>query len=242
MDPIRVMSAADSELAAAVRAELEWDTRVSASDIGVEVVNGTVTLVGRVDALAQRLAAQEAAHRVRGVLDVVNEVRVMPAPDDRLSDVEIAHAVRHALAHPPLAPLAPHPPLAPLAPHDSRLPHERIHTTVTDGVVVLEGSVPYPSHHDDAGRVASTVRGVRDVKNLIRVEPPIVPEGALRQTILDALLRHAEHSAHHVEISIDGNVVTLSGDVASPAELLAVVGAVRGMPGIAAVENRLHVR
>jgi osmotically-inducible protein OsmY len=38
------------------------------------------------------------------------------------------------------------------------------------------------------------------------------------------------------------NVVTLSGEVSSAAERLAIVGAIRGMPGIAAVENRIQVR
>ena len=44
---------------------------------------------------------------------------------------------------------------------------EQIHTTVADGVVTLEGRVPYLSHHDDSENVARSLRGVREVKNLL---------------------------------------------------------------------------
>jgi osmotically-inducible protein OsmY len=216
----------DAELRQSVCEELEWDSRVRAasSAIGVDVCDAIVTLTGRVSSCSQRSAAQDAAHRVAGVLDVVNEVHVRPPDDDILSDIEIAHALREAFVR------------------DARLPHEHIHTTVSDGVVTLEGCVPYLSQHDDAGTLARTLRGVREVKNALRVEPPSVPEDALKQAILHALVRHVVHIAKLVSVSIEGTVVTLSGEVDSPAERLAVVDAVRAMPGIAAVEDRIHVR
>jgi osmotically-inducible protein OsmY len=48
--------------------ELKWDTRVEETDVGVEVDAGVVTLTGTVGSWAMRMAAQEAAHRVAGVL------------------------------------------------------------------------------------------------------------------------------------------------------------------------------
>jgi osmotically-inducible protein OsmY len=230
MDPNRghvdAGAKSDADLERSVREELEWDSRVSAADsaIGVGVQEAAVTLTGCVSSCSQRSAAQDAAHRVAGVLDVVNEIHVTPPDDDLLSDVDVAHALREAYVR------------------DSRLPHERIHTNISDGFVTLEGTVPYLSQSDDAVRLARSLRGVRDVRNLIRVEPPSMPEEALRQAILHALVRQAVQVATGVSVSIEGNVVTLTGEVASPAERLAVVDAVRGMPGIAVVESRIHVR
>jgi osmotically-inducible protein OsmY len=72
------MKKTDSEIQQAVLRELKWDTRVEATDIGVEVDGGVVTLTGAVSSWAKRIAAQEAAHRVVGVLYVGNDVHVVP--------------------------------------------------------------------------------------------------------------------------------------------------------------------
>ena len=62
------MKKTDSEIQQAVLRELKWDTRVEETGIGVEVDRGVVTLTGAVSSWAKRMAAQEAAHRVGGVL------------------------------------------------------------------------------------------------------------------------------------------------------------------------------
>jgi osmotically-inducible protein OsmY len=56
--------------------ELKWDSRVDETEVGVEVDNGVVALTGTVTSWAKRLAAQEAARRVIGVLDVANNIKV----------------------------------------------------------------------------------------------------------------------------------------------------------------------
>lgn len=50
--------------------ELIWDSRVDEKEVGVQVADGVVTLTATVTSWAKRVAAQEAAHRVIGVLDV----------------------------------------------------------------------------------------------------------------------------------------------------------------------------
>ena len=87
----------DSKLHEDVLHELAWDTRVTATEVGVEVRDGVVTLSGMVDTWGKRLAAQEAAHRVAGVLDVANDIEVRPRGAPGYSDPEIAQAVRGAL-------------------------------------------------------------------------------------------------------------------------------------------------
>ena len=66
----------DAEIQADVIAELKWEPRVQAPEIGVAVKDGVVTLTGWVDSYTKRWAAEEAAHRVRGVKAVANDIEV----------------------------------------------------------------------------------------------------------------------------------------------------------------------
>ncbi|WP_277184186.1 BON domain-containing protein [Caballeronia sp. BR00000012568055] len=50
-----------------VEEELEWTPGVVATDIGVEVANGIITLSGHPVSYAEKLAAEDAAGRVSGV-------------------------------------------------------------------------------------------------------------------------------------------------------------------------------
>src|SRR5690349_19706427 len=113
----------DSDIQQAVIRELRWDARVDETDVGVEVDAGIVTLTGTVDSYLKRTAAQEAAHRVSGVLDVANDVKVHFRGLSGRTDTEIASAVRRALEW------------------HTEVPHEDIQTTVTDGWVSLKGMV-----------------------------------------------------------------------------------------------------
>jgi osmotically-inducible protein OsmY len=88
----------DSEIQQDVLRELKWDTRVEETDVGVEVDGGVVTLSGTVSSWGRRHAAAEAAHRVRGVLDVANDIVVKTPGTPGFTDTEVAQAVRHALA------------------------------------------------------------------------------------------------------------------------------------------------
>jgi hypothetical protein len=66
----------DHAIHQAVLQELIWDMQVEETEVGVEVDQGVVTLTGTVRSYAKKMAAQEAAHRVTGVLDVANDIQV----------------------------------------------------------------------------------------------------------------------------------------------------------------------
>jgi osmotically-inducible protein OsmY len=113
----------DTEIQSDVLAELKWDARVMPNEIGVAVKDGIVTLMGWVDSYAKKWAAEEAAHRVRGVKAVVNDIEVrLPAFAER-SDADIAAAAVRALES------------------DAVVPIEKIDVTVSKGWVTLKGEV-----------------------------------------------------------------------------------------------------
>jgi osmotically-inducible protein OsmY len=142
----------DSEIQQEVLRELQRDTRVEETDVGVEVDEGIVTLSGTVSSWGKRHAAAEAAHRVQGVLDVANDIVVkLPGTPGR-TDTEVAHAVRNALAW------------------DVFVPDTQIRSTVSDGVVTLDGEVENWAQAEDAERAVRNLDGVRAVMSLISVK------------------------------------------------------------------------
>jgi osmotically-inducible protein OsmY len=214
----------DSELQMNVIRELEWDSRVDHTDIGVVVRNGIVTLTGLVDSWAKRMAAQEAAHRVQGVLDVANDVQVKFSDVGLRSDSDIAQAVRDTLDWNVFVPAA------------------RIRSTVSDGKVTLEGEVDFLTQRDDAEKAIQHLVGVQLVINNIHVKPPkSVRPGDVRQAIHDALGRRAARESERLRIDSNDGIVTLSGSVHTWAEKKAAIGAARGTPGVCSVQDQLRI-
>jgi osmotically-inducible protein OsmY len=204
--------------------ELDWDPRVEETEVGVSVQHGVVTLSGTVTSWAKRMAAQEAAHRVAGVLDVANDIIVKIPGGVARSDTEIAHAVRNALEW------------------DVFVPDKDIQSTVSNSWVTLTGVVETVSEREDAARAVRNLIGVRGVDNQITVRHPRVAPERIRTAIEEALERRAEREARRIEITVsqDGDV-TLAGRVRSWAEREAVVAAARYLRGVRAVTDRLRL-
>src|SRR5882672_5804471 len=95
----------DTDLQQAVLDELRWDPRVRPNEIGVVVQDGVVTLTGWVDSYTKKWAAEDDAHRVRGVKAVANDVEVRLGTSSERTDPEIAAAVARALQQDALVPI-----------------------------------------------------------------------------------------------------------------------------------------
>jgi osmotically-inducible protein OsmY len=219
---VKLSQKTDAQIQQDVLQELKWDMRVAPTDVGVEVDAGIVTLTGTVASWAQRTAAKEAAHRVRGVLDVANDITVKLPGSLGRTDTDIARAVRHALEW------------------DALVPNERIRSTVAEGRVTLEGDVDYWTQRDDAERAVRNLNGVKSLLNKIEIKPPAIDTGELRRSVKAALERQADREADRLNLEVQDGRVTLSGAVHSWAERQSVVGAVRGTPGVREVNDRLR--
>lgn len=218
------MKRTDSEIQQAVLRELKWDTRVEETEVGVEVSSGVVTLTGTVSSWAKRTAAEEAAHRVIGVLDVANDIQVKIPGSAGRTDTDIARSVRHALEW------------------DVFVPEQRIRSTVSDGWVTLEGDVDFWSQREDAERAICNLSGVRGVSNKIEIKPALVDPDEVRTSIEDALERQAEREASRIDLKVQDGQVIVSGIVRSWAEKNAVIGAAKGTPGVRSIDDRLQIR
>jgi osmotically-inducible protein OsmY len=213
----------DAQIQQEVLRELKWDTRVEATEVGVIVDGGVVTLTGKVSSYAKKLAAQEAAHRVAGVLDVANDIEVVISGGKSRTDAEIAQAVRRALEW------------------DVWVKDERIRSTVTNGWVTLEGTVASLYEREDVERAIRRLAGVRGVTDQIVVSGPSINSDKVQKLIEEALERRAARAAHRVKVSVSDGIVNLKGQVRSWAEKRAILGAVSHAPGIRAVNDSLSV-
>jgi len=69
---------ADDEIAACAVEILKWQAGGPADRIGIRVEKGIVTLTGEVDWQSQKAEAAYTVHKLTGVVDVVNQIRIAP--------------------------------------------------------------------------------------------------------------------------------------------------------------------
>jgi len=140
----------DEEIEKTVRANLARDVRLpNPGNLFVQVKNGVVTLTGAVGTYAQKTAAEDDAWTAPGVVDVVNDLSVVP-PYTR-NDADIAADMRTVLAA------------------DTALEAENISVSVINGTVYLRGTVPTYYQVRQAAHDAWGVAGVLNVVNELGV-------------------------------------------------------------------------
>lgn len=213
------LSANDVRVRDAVVHQLYWDPQVDASAIGVAVNDGAVTLTGFIDSCSSKLAAERAAKQVRGVRAVANDLDVRPMLDR--TDADIAADVVRVLRAQDSVP-------------------EAVQAAVHDGYVTLTGPVQWLFQKSAAEDAVRHVRGVRRVTNYITVTPqPIARD--VQERIVKALRHNADLDAQLIQVSVAGDLATLTGSVANWLQFESAERAAANAPGIRGVINRLIV-
>jgi osmotically-inducible protein OsmY len=168
----------DSDLKRAVQSSLEADPQVSAAkiDIDADAKDNKVTLKGTVPTETMRIRAVELAKAGRPNLQVTDKIDVKPAEISRSEYTEsmardarekaktmgdkIGTTVDDAWIHTKIA--------SKLI-GDRDTPAHKINIDVVNGVVTLRGQVGTATAKDEADRVAKDTEGVRQVRNLLKV-------------------------------------------------------------------------
>ena len=145
----------DADIANDVRASLREDVRINLADrIGVAVNGGVVVLTGVVESLDQKASAADDAQAVPGVVDVVDDLEVIP--NIIRLDAEIENDLRRKLIE------------------DTIVDASDIGIHVTNGIVTLTGTVDNLYQRQAAEDDAWSLPGVRGVVNELRVSLPPV--------------------------------------------------------------------
>jgi osmotically-inducible protein OsmY len=212
----------DIQLQKDILDELAWDPAVNATDVGVIVKDGVVTLTGNLTNYAEKYAAERAARRVSGVKALAIEIEVRLSPSYKRSDSDIAASAQRALDD------------------NVAVPPNCIQPKVENGWITLNGDVEWDFQRKAAERSIRDLFGVVGITNLVKVKPKVAPSD-VEKSIHDALVRQAEREAKQVQVKVEGSCVTLHGKVHSWSERRAVQGAAWSAPGVSTVVNELKV-
>ena len=212
----------DKDLKQHLQSALDWEPSLDATDIGVSVDEGVVTLRGNVSSYAEKVTAERVALRVYGVKAVANDLAVHLASLFERTDTEVAQAAVGALKW------------------NTMVPTDRVTVTVKDGWLVLNGTLDWQYQKDAAGRAVRDLTGVKGVTNNISVQPHVKTID-VRDKIEAAFKRSAEIDARRVNVSATDGTVILSGNVRSWAERLEAERAAWAAPGVRQVEDRLAI-
>jgi osmotically-inducible protein OsmY len=213
----------DVQLQKDVVAELSWEPSVDSGKIGVEVIDGIVTLAGYVTSYAEKRAAEKAVQRVSGVRALAVELDVAVPGVYQRHDSDIARTAENVLSW------------------VTSLPKDMVKVMVEDGWVTLSGQVEWDYQRRAAARVVRDLMGVTGVTNQITIKAKAFST-TIKSEIEAALKRRANSDAQNIFVNVTGADVTLSGTVQSWSEHDLATRAAWGTPGVSKVVDNIAIR
>jgi osmotically-inducible protein OsmY len=210
----------DTQLQQDVMSELTWEPSVHSTQIGIEVKDGVVTLVGQVSSYHEKWNAERATQRVSGVKALVVKMDVLLPALSQRSDEDIARSVENTL--------------------EFTLPKNKddVKVLVEHGRVLLSGEVEWQYQKTAVVDAIRHLLGITGVVNQIGLKHR-VSRVEVKQEIEAALTRHARADAQKIQVDVKGSDVTLTGFVGSWAERQSALHAAWSAPSVLSVTDRL---
>jgi osmotically-inducible protein OsmY len=222
----------DTDIRNAVRRRILNSSIIVSEGISVKVVDGKVTLSGRVNSFSDENEAELIASEVRGVKEVENNIQTEWTTTR--SDQEIKNDVLDALKR------------------DVYLADLPITVDVTAANVTLKGSVGSAYEKDRAYNDARWIRNVLGVNNKLKVEwlekrgvrknRPLVSDANLNKAVRDELDQDIRLNASDISILVSYGGVTLNGTVYSHYEKGIAAQDAQDVVGVGWVTNNLFAR
>ena len=149
--PVGTGERTDTDIALAIADRFEWSDVILEEQLRITVEDGVVTLGGAVGWRYEAAESEQLVRRVLGVVDVVNEIAVVPPPVT--DEVQIGEEIERAFRR------------------HAELDAQNINVELTGQTVILRGTVSSWSEREEAEQVAWRSPGVKHVKNAVRIEP-----------------------------------------------------------------------
>lgn len=141
----------DDTIMERVKNVIEWNPDLGGANIDFKVNNGVVTLEGSVDVFWKKLHAQELVSYIRGVVETINNLSVVPT--NRVKDEIIARQVRESLGR------------------NALIETDEVSLKVENGLVTLYGNVKNWATKNAAYFTALRAPGVLHVDNRLNIRP-----------------------------------------------------------------------
>lgn len=218
----RKMVVGDRELEKLILEELDFEPRVHLTDLVIVVDGGVATITGHLSSLEDKAVVSAIVESVRGVRAIAEEIEIWPITAHTLSDVEIARRVAKILNW------------------NTKVPKDRIVTTVRRGWVTLRGDVFWRYQSRAAEEAVRQLVGVRGISNQLKVVPAAYPKN-IDARLRSALNRNAEVDAAAIRITVDGSVVRLEGEVHYLTQRSSVERVAWNAPGVTNVIDEILV-
>jgi osmotically-inducible protein OsmY len=213
----------DSQIQQDVTNEIKNDPSIKSTQVSNSTHDGIVTLRGSVPHYFEKSRAVEAAQRVGGVRAVADEIEVNIMGSYIRTDEQIAEAALNALRWSYTVP-------------------SKVDVVVEKGWITLKGEAEWDYERRAAQRAVRDLMGVTGVTNLIYLKSKSIHKAAdIKLRIEEALKRSAEIEGRKISVTVDGNQVTLSGNVHSFGEVEDAKHAAWMSPGIMSVVNHIQI-
>lgn len=212
----------DYELKQSVEEELDWEPSIDATDIGVAVENGVVTLMGHVSSYLQKSTAERVVSRIKGVRAIAQDLEVRYPGASKNTDDQLAQRAANIIDW------------------NSHMPSGAIQSRVQEGYVTLTGEVDWRYQSNQAYDAVKSLDGVRGVTNKIKLKPKISASN-VKDRIEKALVRNAETDSDNISVSVTGSTVTLNGKVDTWHDREIAENAAWAAPGVSSVKDNISI-
>jgi len=189
----------DKDITAAIETEFWKDDSVASNQIDIETNEGIVILSGSVNNILAKDRAEKIAEAVVGVRSVVNRLEVKPGTSR--TDRDLRSAVIGALIA------------------DPATESYEVQTNIDNGVVTLTGTVDSWQEKQLCETIVKGVKGVRDVKNQIKVDYKVDrSDSEIEQEVRERLANDVRVDDALIGVDVTDQQVILTGTVGSAQE------------------------
>jgi osmotically-inducible protein OsmY len=206
--------------------QLEWDDRIDASQIDVEVSESKVTLKGTVPDYEARKSAEVSTFAVHGIRHVDNKLTVkFPEGYTPPEDEKIQAHIQDSL--------------------DKNVTIDKtdLEIVINNGHVTLEGDVDSYWKKERVEQIASGTGGVVDVTNNIAIVPTDdVVDEEIADDIVKALERDTTTVAEDIDVEVRNGIVTLRGEVPGWVSYSSAVNIVKRTAGVKGVKSDIKIQ
>ena len=220
------ISKSNEEIKQDIIDELYWDYSVDPSNIKVKVKDGMVILNGSVPSYREKASAELDVKKIEGVLSVENNIEIEFLKEFEVPyDEVIKNNIETALSS------------------NSGIDSKEIEVSVNEGEVILKGNINAYWKKIKAERLASEIKGVKDVKNKISVfVTETYSDEKIEKNIRSALKRSRLIYAKNVNIEVNNGKVKLKGRVANWGAYNIAENAAVFTRGVTDIENDIIIQ